>query len=191
MFPEVIALSVLIALIRRGKLSRLADLFDGVNYYWMLLVPLISMLIGWAGKDSVSTDVWSPLTGWLHVATSIVFVVFFACNARVSGMLLMAVGQGINCLPIIANAGKMPVDASASNLVNAGHVHGVYLRHVEMSSATHLNFISDIIPVPSVIKFMPAAVVSPGDVVIAIGLFVLIQAAMVPKKKPSVGVANG
>lgn len=191
MFPEVIALSIAIALIRRGKLSLIADLFDGVKYYWLLLVPLVSMLIGWAGMDRVSTGVWSPLTGWMHIVTSIVFVIFFVSNARVPGMLLMAVGQGVNCLPIIANTGKMPVDAIASDLVNAGHVHGVYLRHVQMSNATHLNFISDIIPVPSVIKFMPAAVVSPGDVLIAVGLFVLIQVAMVPKKKPSAGVANG
>jgi hypothetical protein len=51
-----------------------------------------------------------------------------------------------------------------------------------MSSSTHFNFLADFIPVPSSLEVL-RNVLSPGDVLMAVGIFLLVQMTMCPRKQ--------
>jgi hypothetical protein len=182
-------LSIIIALIRRGRLAGLADLFDSAKGFWLVVVPLVIVIVSWVGMGKVQPSIWIPLTGGLHILATIAFLGFFVANLKLPGMWVLLIGHGMNFLPIVTNGGKMPVSETASRIAGAGDVHGQFMRHVAMSSSTHFNFLSDIIPIHT--KLIPAGVISPGDVIVAVGLFILIQFAMCPRKKAATEVANG
>jgi hypothetical protein len=180
-------LSIIIALFRRGRFSGLADLFDSVRHFWLILVPFVSVVIMWIGLGRVNHAHWTVISGVLHIVSTIAFVVFFALNLKIKGIWFFFVGQAMNLLPIAANGGKMPVSEAASKIANAGAVEGEMLRHCVMTSSTRFNLLADIVPIP--VKFFPG-VVSPGDVLIAIGIFILIQFAMCPPRKRVLGAEN-
>ncbi len=173
-------LSVIIALIRRGRISRLADL--EVRRLWLAYVPaaliVFTVILRRLAGDSTF---WVPVSGWLHIVTNVAVLVFLAANIVLPGVKWLFGGWALNLLPIIANHGKMPVSVWAASVTGAKIPEGTVLRHVEMTAKTKLNFLADIIPVPS--RFEPLqAILSPGDVLMAIGVFLLIQLTMCPPK---------
>ena len=181
-------LSLIIAFIRRGRVSGIADVFDQARHFWLIVVPLVLVLGLWFGGSVIPPVIWRPLAGWIHIVYTIAFICFFAANLKFTGMWFMMIGQLMNLLPVVANAGKMPVSEAASKIAGAGDVHGEFLRHVAMSDTTRFNFLSDVIPIP--FKYIPGGVISPGDILIAVGLFVLIQVAMCPRKKRQAGAQD-
>ncbi len=92
------------------------------------------------------------------------------------GLVLVAGGWILNCLAILPNGG-MPVSESAlrqagiaaSTQVRVGHLS----KHVLANHNTVLRALGDVIPVPWF-----RSVISPGDGLMAIGIVVLIAAAM-------------
>jgi hypothetical protein len=174
---EAAILSFIIATLRRGRIMRFAEL--KIEHLWLVFVPAVLILAPWIAKAHVPRDIWMPLTGWLHVAANAAFLLFFWANLRLPGMRWFLVGWILNVLPIAANGGKMPVSAWAANTAHAGIFKGVMARHVEMSSHTHFNWLSDIIPLPRPPAIIPAAM-SIGDVLMAVGIFILIQMIMCP-----------
>ncbi len=184
-------LSFIIALFRRGRPAGLADLFDNVRHFWLVLVPFVMVIVMSVGNGRVSPAVWLPLSAWLHVIYSVALVAFFAVNLNIRGMWSLLLGQGLNMLPILANGGKMPISVWAGRVAGMPELPSMMLRHVAMSSSSRFNWLGDFIPIPVKLKFLLiGGVLSPGDVFIAIGLFVLIQCAMCPVKKKVSGAQN-
>jgi hypothetical protein len=115
------------------------------------------------------------------MATFAMFLAFFWVNRGLPGMPLMFGGWFLNLFPIITNAGKMPVSVWGAKIAGTAIPKAPTYRHLPMSSSTHFNFLGDWIPIPS--PRLICNVISPGDVLLAIGLFWLIQATMCPRKK--------
>lgn len=113
--------------------------------------------------------VWGlPLLIYLVVLGSLVIVALM--NWRLSGALLVAAGISLNLLATLVNGG-MPVSPNAAEIAGAGiPTDGL---HVPMTEQTLLPILVDVIPIP-----LFRNVYSAGDIVIAVGGFVLPFAAL-------------
>ncbi|MEN6521183.1 MAG: DUF5317 domain-containing protein [Armatimonadota bacterium] len=191
---EVGILSIIIALIRRGRLQRLADL--EIKSLWLVFIPAFIIIVSLViGKYSGKTPLWSHLTGLLHIIASIAFLVFFWENRKLPGMKWFLAGWVLNLFPIAFNAGKMPVSVKAATIAGVEDVltRSEGMRHIVMSGSTRFNFLGDIVPVPKLITDALPGVLSKvfsgifsiGDVLMAIGIFILIQITMCPRKPKS------
>jgi hypothetical protein len=93
----------------------------------------------------------------------------------VRGIWLIAVGSALNLVVIATNGSRMPVAPElAGSLVHSGQ-SGQYML---MSPETSLNWLADWIAVPGPIGRWLVEAYSPGDVVVAIGIGVVIALAM-------------
>lgn len=171
-------LSIIIALIRRGRLRLLADM--EIKGLWLIIFQVFIIFISVMTKRYMDVSLWVRLAGWLHILSSIVLLIFFWVNRRLPGMKWFLAGWFLNLFPIAFNAGKMPVSRPAASIAGIEEVlsHPDMMRHVVMSDVTRFNFLADIFPMPILI----AEVFSVGDVLMTVGIFILIQVTMCPRK---------
>lgn len=101
----------------------------------------------------------------------LLLVVFVVLNRRLPGAILIGAGLALNLLVIVGNGG-MPVSPGAARA--AGIDPTDYLeravKHRPLGPGTVFGFLGDVIPLPVIGK-----VVSIGDVLLGIGLFVLVE----------------
>jgi hypothetical protein len=98
-------------------------------------------------------------------------LVFVWLNREASGIWIAGIGVLMNFTVIAVNGG-MPVLPEAAAIAG-GEAGDLVLsaKHVLLTDATHLPFLADIIP-------LPGAVVSLGDVFLAIGVAVFLEDQM-------------
>ncbi|MGH2722243.1 MAG: DUF5317 domain-containing protein [Actinomycetota bacterium] len=124
------------------------------------------------------------------VASYALLGAFVVVNRHVRGAAAIGTGLVLNIAVIAANGG-MPVSVRA--LVVAGIDPGDYLdravKHREMLPGTPLGLLGDVIPIPFL-----RAVVSLGDIVLALGIFRLVESLVrydprhrAPRTRPSPG----
>ncbi|MCL5677477.1 MAG: DUF5317 domain-containing protein [Firmicutes bacterium] len=165
MLADMILLSVLVALIRGGRPSDSLK----VRYPWMIFAALGLQLVAVVAPRDIS-----PL---LILASYAVLLTGLAFNLEKQSLRLIFVGVLLNAVVIGLNAGHMPVSVAAANGLGFNTqslVAGADYKRVAMSDSTLFNFLGDVIPVP----FPLPRVVSIGDVLIALGAFLLIQEFM-------------
>lgn len=157
----VVVVSVLVALLRGGKLSNLGDLH--LAGWWMLFLAF-GMQIG-AG---FAPDDGTKLPVVLVLASFIPLLAVVWLNKDQQGLWLAGIGVLMNFTVILLNEG-MPVLAEAIEL-SGGTFDPATLdgKHVVLDDSTTLPFLADIIP-------FPGSVISLGDVFLAIGLGVFIE----------------
>lgn len=124
------------------------------------------------------------------VASYALLGAFVVLNRHVPGAPAIGTGLVLNIAVIAANGG-MPVSVRA--LLVAGIDPGDYLdravKHREMLPGTPLGLLGDVIPIPFL-----RAVVSLGDIVLALGIFRLVESLVrhdprhrAPRTRPSPG----
>jgi hypothetical protein len=105
-------------------------------------------------------------------ASNVLLAAFVTAHRHVPGALILAAGLVVYLAVMEANWG-LPVALDAARV--AGIVPGAYLesavKHRRMLPSTPLGFLGDVIPIPYL-----RTVVSVGDVVIAVGIFRLVDA---------------
>ncbi len=111
-----------------------------------------------------------------------VLLAAIASNLHIGEIRLMGLGTFFNFLALAANAGVMPVHPKAAELAGISTMFepsaGIKLiRHVIMTPETQLKPLTDIIPLPGFSIFLKT-VVSVGDILLAIGIFLLVQRYM-------------
>ncbi|TYP57824.1 DUF5317 domain-containing protein [Thermosediminibacter litoriperuensis] len=114
-------------------------------------------------------------------------------NWHIKPLRAAAIGVLMNFLVIVANGGKMPVslwavDAAGLQEFKSDLFNPDYLYHTALTSSTRLALLGDIIPLPR--PYPRPRVFSIGDLLMAAGIFFLVQDAML-KKKPSSGKIIG
>jgi len=128
-------------------------------------------------------------TPWLRAAAPLLFLGSMGmllaaiwANRGLGGVRLCGLGVVLNLVVIFANGGKMPVSLNALYATGipssriAFLAAGRSLTHRLMRPGTVLPFLGDVLYLPQ--PFQRSPVFSAGDVVLAIGLFVLVQSAM-------------
>jgi Family of unknown function (DUF5317) len=92
----------------------------------------------------------------------------------VRGVWLVAIGSALNLVVIATNGARMPVAPElAGSLVHSGQVG----QYTLLTAETNLNWLADWIALPGIGRWLREAY-SPGDVVVALGIGVVIALAM-------------
>jgi hypothetical protein len=161
-----LGLGLLIGVLTGGKITNLADL--RIRWPWFVLAVLVireAILFrpfnGIEGVQYIYAAALAALVGWtaLHIK-------------RLPGVWVVSVGAAMNLIVILANGARMPVaPALAGALVQRGHLG----QYVLMGPGTDLNWLADWIGFPWPVR----GVYSPGDLVIAVGIGIVVLFATV------------
>jgi hypothetical protein len=184
-------LALAIGLVTRGHIGNLAQIRIRWWPFLVLAVALQAYAVGHWATDSLGPI---PLRTGSFVATQLLILVVAAVNFRLAGFRLVILGVAFNLLALVANGGLMPVSAEAR--VAIGHqatVDAMATGTAVMNSKgvvlpaaqTNLWILTDIFILPP--PFPLPAVVSVGDVLVALGVGVLIIRTMHDSTKLKIG----
>ena len=179
-------ITILIAVLRGGRLRDLGKL--SIRWPWL---PLLAFLVQayMVFFPAERSEGLLTLRASVLVGSYICLLAMAWSNCRLPGIRLIALGVLMNFAVMVANGGYMPVTPEA--LMTAGHqdlAHSMESRARVASSKdvilereeTTLWWLSDIFVIPR--DWPLSGSFSLGDVVIALGAFVLIQAAMLDRR---------
>lgn len=194
MLGKLVILSLIIGLLRGGKLSRLADFsFKGV---WLIFLGFaLDVLVAVLGVRGVP---WiSTAAGPLMILSYILIIWALLLNRRRWDVAMILAGTVLNFAVIAANGGRMPADVSLMKAIGMDRELAMFeagrtVAYVAVSESTPLAFLADVLPF-SIPYFRPR-LFSVGDVLISLGAFFLIQREMgagrsISRSKPSAGDA--
>lgn len=169
-----VVLGVAVGLLRGGSLERLAGI--RIRLWWLALAAWVLEAVVLASPWSAGlTPVAAPV---LALAMALIGVVL-ALNWRVPGLGIFLIGLLLNALVMSANGGFMPVSEPALVTANSTwfldemKAEGRLQKSFLMQPDTPLWFLGDVVPIGLVEK-----VYSPGDLVLALGSFVLVVGGM-------------
>lgn len=163
LFVAAIVLGVAFALLSGGRLENLARL--RFRWPWLLVGAVVV-------REVIMLTPLGTFDGarFAYVAALIVILTWTIQHwRRVRGIWLTSVGLTLNLIVIVANGERMPVAPElAASLVR----HGTLGQYTVMGPATNLNLLGDWVaqyPIPEAY--------SPGDVLIALGLAIVVFSA--------------
>jgi len=182
MLLDVFFFSLIVALIRKGKLGRLANI-PLKRLELIILAFLIQFGLVLLGKKA-----FSFLLNWgayLHILSYLLLLVAMWYNRHIREMKIIGLGILINFIVILANGGEMPVSTHAllkAHLEDFLHLLSskTYVIYTILTDNARLKFLADVIPLPP--PYPRPRVLSIGDIIMAVGLFLLIQREMVQSK---------
>jgi len=178
-FLSAIFAGVFLGLLRGGRLDGLARL--QVRRPWLLAAGTLLWLV----------TVPLPLQLWLHLAAfapllrllaQALLLLFIWQNRAIPWLLFVGLGLLANVVVMAANGGQMPVDETLMGLLGlTGKVaqmkqQGLWLHSRPIGPDTRLPFLGDVLYLGP--PFPWPSIVSPGDVLIALGVFLAVQSAM-------------
>jgi len=195
LFVAVVAVSALVVLFRRGDLKGLSELrirYAGVVVAAFAMQAAMEFAAGRGYLPARDRAVAWGFAAW-HLASYLLLLWALAVNVRVRGLPLVLSGVFLNFVAIAANGMRMPVSGRALELFSrAGAAEylaaGVSPSHVLATDATRLPWFGDLLPVP-IPPF--TSVISVGDVLIAAGLFYLVQKAAAVPRREDMGSPSG
>ena len=178
-----VIVSTLIALLRGGRLSKLGSL--PFRNAWLALAavalqyPLVFNLLG------ESAILGASLASLVMLASYALMIVVLWTNRQLAGIPLVGVGMLLNLLVMVLNGGWMPISPDAltrlgrmdrvTSFAGVAKVRGA--KNVLLTPAeTRLWWLSDIFVIPA--PFPVPSAFSVGDILIAMGVFWLLQAAL-------------
>lgn len=161
-----LAAALLVGLLRGGSLTGLARAeLRGLPWYAAAIL-LQTVVVARASS-------WG-LDGAVYSASFLLLLVGAFLDRKVRGMQLVALGLALNAVAVMANGGRMPVslspDAPSWSSAQA-------LTHVPMAISGRLSFLGDFIRIPDLGGH--SSLVSPGDVLLGLGVFVVVQSFLV------------
>jgi hypothetical protein len=169
-FVDVVVVALLVGTLAGGRLATLADTpIKGMPLAFaaiaLQVVAFPSGVLPWAVSSSAARVLW--------LVSYALLLAMLVVNRRLFGLPIVAAGLLSNLAAILANGGLMPVRASA-----LAAAHRIYSEHNNSVALVrpHLGALVDRWAVPHWIPL--GNVYSVGDVLIAIGIFLAVVAAM-------------
>lgn len=157
---SVLVFSMLVGLVRGGKLSNLAEI--ELEAWWLLFVGFgMQIVAGLLPHDQRTLAVALLLVSYLPL----LLVVWL--NRSQPGLWIAGIGILMNFTVIAINQG-MPVLPEAIEVAGGSADSALDAKHVLLDDTTRLAFLGDVIP-------LPRSVISLGDVFLSIGLGVFIE----------------
>ncbi|MDR7434373.1 MAG: DUF5317 domain-containing protein [Armatimonadota bacterium] len=169
-----LVLSLLLGFLRGGRIEALGE------YRWRsALLPILALSLQIVAflPDENASPLARAFTATLHVLSYFFLLAFVWMNRTTPWLWLVGLGLASNAVVILLNGGFMPVP---------GGPEGFYLNNtVRVNGQARLLFLGDILHLPA---WWPLArAFSVGDLLIALGIFALVQRLMaapsVPKEK--------
>jgi Family of unknown function (DUF5317) len=163
-----LGLGLVAGLAFRGSIDNLAHL----RFRWPWLIVAVLFV-----RAAVLVTPLSRVDGvqYVYLAALTVLVAWALWQVEmVRGMWLVAVGSVLNLVVIAANGARMPVSPElAGSLVHSGHLG----QYTLINADTNLGWLADWIALPG-LRHVLAEAYSPGDVIVALGLGVVVALAM-------------
>lgn len=182
LYVYIIIISIIVGLLRNGKLSSLSQ----ISLKRIELIVLACLIQGgliFLGPKKVKFVL--DYSSYMIISSYIVLLLVVWYNKILKGINFIALGIIFNFIVIVANGGHMPV--LLSSLYKAGLndfalvlKEGIYVTHTLITEKTLFGFLADVIPLSP--PFPDPSVVSVGDFLMFYGVFSLIQNAMVKKQ---------
>lgn len=173
MLIETIILSLIIGKIRGGKIKNLEQIKFKAWYLLLLgfLLEIISFLL-FTNTNGKLAKIIVDKFFIIQIFTYILLIFTLMLNIRKKGIKTILFGTILNFIPIMANNGRMPVSKIALEKLNLYKQlellqSNKILTHVLIDKSTKFYYLSDIIPISQIISI--------GDILISIGIFLLIQ----------------
>ena len=186
LYVYIIIISIIIGLLRNGKLSSLSQI-SLKKIELIVLACLIQAGLIFLGSKKVKFVL--DYSSYMIIFSYVVLLLAVWYNKKLKGIKIIALGIIFNFIVIVANGGHMPI--LLSSLYKAGLndftlvlKESIYITHVLISEKTLFGFLADVIPLPP--PFPDPSVVSVGDILMFYGVFSLIQNAMVKKQNSEI-----
>jgi hypothetical protein len=152
-----------------GKIGNLARL--RFRWPWLMIAALVVRV----------ATILPPLnrldaSRWAYVSALTVVLAWTIWHTdRIPAIWLVAAGSAINLFVIAANLGRMPVAPEiAPSLVQRGQIG----QYTLIGPGTHLNWLADWIALPGPFERVLREVYSPGDLIVALGIAMVVLLAM-------------
>jgi hypothetical protein len=159
----VLIISIVVGWIRGGRLRNLTEI--RVRLWWLL--PLGFLLL--AASALVPSEKHEIAVG-LVLVSYLPLLLFVWLNRDMPGMWIAGMGILMNFTVIVLNGG-MPVLEEAVKIAGGSSDLAHDAKHVVLDENTSMPFLADVIPLPS-------AVLSLGDVFLAIGIGAFLEDQM-------------
>jgi hypothetical protein len=180
MIVDSLVISLVVALIARGKISNLAQVeFRGI---WLVIVAALAQYGAQWCQDQgiVELGNWGPL---LYLPALVGTFLFAVLNRHLPGFPVVGLGVLANLVVIAANGGRMPVSIVALHQAGIGWFEKILLSgdlftHAPISAGTNLQWLGDIIPLPR--PYPRPKVFSIGDLTLAVGVVTFILTTLQP-----------
>lgn len=182
--------SLAVGMVRGGRLDRLVE-FEFRAFWAVIAAFALQYLL-----NSADATRPSPVVSFfipIHVAVYAILGYALWVNLATPGVKVIAAGVALNFLVIAVNGMRMPVSVDVMRWAGmpsqvAFLETGKALTHVALEPATRLKFLGDVLAIPR--PFPSPSAFSFGDVLMLVGVFILVQAAMLgPAAKASDGAA--
>ena len=190
LYVYIIIISIIIGLLRKGKLSSLSQI-SMKKIELIVLACLIQGGIIFLGSKEIKFVL--DYSSYMIIFSYIVLLLAVWYNKTLKGIKIIALGIIFNFVVIVANGGHMPV--LLSSLYKAGLddfalvlKEGTYVTHTLITEKTLFRFLADVIPLSP--PFPDPSVVSAGDFLMFYGVFSLIQNAMVKRQNSEIRSQN-
>ena len=183
MVVDGLVLSVIVGFFRKGNLKWLANpLF---KWGWIFPLLLVIQLLVFYLQNSLSFI--AEISQFVYIFVYLLGLFFLWVNRHHKGFNILLVGVLLNFLVIFFNGGRMPVSEEAASVLDPIYIdalkNSLYAKHTLLTESTNLAFLGDIIPISS--PYPKTQVISIGDVIMNIGIFLFIQDKMVDKRQDS------
>ncbi|MBM7571589.1 DUF5317 domain-containing protein [Aquibacillus albus] len=182
MVADGIIWSLIVGFFRKGNLKWLAE---KKLFKWGWIFPVIFILQFTVFYFQNAIEFIGSISNYLFIFVYIIGLIFLWVNRFQYGISIIFLGVLLNFIVMIVNGGRMPVSEEAANVLDPMYIQalkdGLYGKHMILTETTKLAFLGDIIPITS--PYPKSQVISIGDVIMNIGIFLFIQDKMLYRKK--------
>jgi hypothetical protein len=190
-FIAAVVFSVGVALLRGGRPHRLAAF--PLRHLWLIFAAF-SIQLAVHLPVVTKQDFAQSAAPYLYPVAYYLLLLCFALNRHAPGVLWLAAGTASNLAVILANGGKMPVDGEALIAMGCRPFYEAFaagrsLTHTLIGTDTKLTWLADVFVGSP--PFPKPTVFSVGDVLLAVGVFVLVQKTMVTPGRVRAGEPLG
>ena len=190
LYVYIIIISIIIGLLRNGKLSSLSQI-SLKRIELIVLTCLIQAGLIFLGSKKVKFVL--DYSSYMIIFSYIVLLLAVWYNKGIKGINIIALGIIFKFIVMVTNGGHMPVLLSSlykSGLNDFALVlkEGSYITHALITDKTLFGFLADVIPLSP--PFPDPSVVSAGDFLMFYGVFSLIQNAMMKEQSPEIRSQN-
>ena len=176
MFLEALVLGIVIGLLRRGKVSRLA--YVRFNFKFLIFISAflyLAIIVMNLGLFDYSSNLYSIFLLMTYICTGL----FLIANLNMRFMAIPLVGLGSNLLAFLANNFKFPLSSDATARLYGTEIYellkGGKMLFFTPAETASLNFLGNIITIGNWV------IVSIGDLIAAIGIIMVVQAIISDK----------
>ncbi|GAB6928503.1 hypothetical protein JCM10914A_24860 [Paenibacillus sp. JCM 10914] len=182
-----IILGFIVGLIRGGFQHGLQQ-FSRIRLKGGLIFPILLVLQLLIFRFQGDSEWLTAASGYIFLSIYVAGMIFLWLNRDQKGFRSILVGVFLNFLVMAVNGGRMPVSMNAAMVLDPIYIERLMdttatTKHFLMDASTRLSLLGDIIPLSP--PYPRTQVISIGDIIMNIGIFLYIVNLMTVGKNTS------